>query len=186
MRYDTKYALIDITTFTEKAAMVEGIYQYIIQSAWAVTSLTAHKFLGVGFAGLSPVDWNTSNFPYIAWINGSTYIQNFCLLNDNVSISKSLDISGNLMVRGNTTFSNLLLENMSIRNNININNNADISNNLHVHNDTNLNNLIVLNNTSMNTLNVSSIAVFNNVSIINVSIINASINNKYILKIFIH
>ena len=27
-----KYALIDIRTFTEKAALVQGIYQYIIQA----------------------------------------------------------------------------------------------------------------------------------------------------------
>ena len=113
MPYDTKYALIDISTFTEKAAMVEGIYQYIIQSAWNVTSLTASNFLGVGMTGIPPTDYNNSQFIYTAWINGSTYIENFCLLNDNVSISKTLEVTGDLLVSGNTTISNLLLENTS-------------------------------------------------------------------------
>ena len=179
MPVDTKYALIDITTFTEKAAMVEGIYQYIIQDAWAVTSLTASNFLGVGITGISPVDWTNSTFPYIVWINGSTYIENFCLLNDNVSISKSLEITRDLLVNGNTTISNLLLQNMSIQGNMNINNDARINNNLHVNNNTYLNNLNV-NNTSINLLNVSGIALFNNVSINNASINNVSINNASI------
>jgi hypothetical protein len=182
----TKYALIDIHTFTEKAALVEGIYQYIIQSAWAVTSLTSSKFLGVGFTGISPIDWNTSTFPYIAWINGSTYIENFCLLNDNVSISKSLEINDDLLVRGNTNFKNLVLENATINNNVSINNNADISNNLFVHNNTELNNLIVFNNTSMNMLNVTGMALFNNVSMNNISMNNASMNNASISNVTIN
>lgn len=177
MTNETKYALIDIAKFTEKAAMVEGVFQYIIQSAWSVTSLTASNFLGVGMTGIPPTDYNNSQFIYTAWINGSTYIENFCLLNDNVSISKSLEINGDLLVHGNTTFTDLTLDNAFIRSNITINNDADISNNLHVNNNTYLNNLNVINNTSINLLNVSGIAVFNNVSIKDVTIDNASMHN---------
>jgi hypothetical protein len=186
MPYDTKYALIDISTFTEKAAMVEGIYQYIIQSAWAVTSLTASNFLGVGITGISPVDWNTSTFPYIAWINGSTYIQSFCLLNGNVSMSKSLDISGNLTVNGNTTISNLFLENVNINSDVFIGNNLAVNNDLYVSNNTYSINLNVSNNTNTYALKVTTMAVLNNVSINNASIINASINNVSINNVSIN
>ena len=176
MANETIYALIDIAKYTEKTAMVEGVFQYIIQSAWSVTSLTASNFLGVGMTGIPPTDYNNSQFIYTAWINGSTYIENFCLLNDNVSISKSLEITNDLLVHGNTTFTDLTLDNAFIQSNITINNDADISNNLHVNNNTYLNNLNV-NNTSINLLNVSGIAVFNNVSIDNCSINNASMHN---------
>jgi hypothetical protein len=180
MRNDIKYALIDIKEFVEKSAMVKGVYQYIIQSAWAVTSLTTNKFLGVGIAGISPVDLNTSTFPYIAWINGSTYIEHFCLLNDNVSIYKSLEVKNDLFVRGTTTFTDLILDNASIGKNLYVNNNIDVNNNLNVQKTTYLNDVNVLNNASINILNVSTIAFFNNVSIMNASIKNASIDTIYI------
>ena len=111
----TKYALIDIESFNEKATMVKGIYQYITQSAWSVTSLSASQFLGVGLPGAPPVD-ASNNYIYTAWINGSTYIQDFCLLNDNVSIYKSLEIKEDLIVRGNTTYTNITTFNASITN----------------------------------------------------------------------
>jgi cytoskeletal protein CcmA (bactofilin family) len=115
MPYDTKFALIDLTKFTEQSAVVENIFQYIIQGTWSVTSFSSSKFLGVGLPGTPPVT-EDELFPYTMWINGSAYINDYCKFNENVQINGSLEVKTDLTVRGITNCNFLTIENASINN----------------------------------------------------------------------
>ena len=125
----TKYGIISIDAFLQKSVLVDYIYDQLITSNWEVNTLSASYHLSVGLKGTSTQAFDdvSDNEDVMFFVNGSSYFQGNCNINDNLVIRK------NLYVNGVTVFDNdLTVKNMYITNNLNVSNDVNFNSNMSV------------------------------------------------------
>jgi hypothetical protein len=138
---ELKYALVDINQFTRASSLNEYIYTQITLSNWIVSRLAATTYLGVGVNGVNIDTSNNLDDQYRMFVNGSTYIQNNCDINEN------LKVYGDLLVEGSSNISRLEVNNLNVLQNSNIGN-------------INSSTISVLNSSILN-ISVSNLSVYN-------------------------
>jgi len=92
---DLKYALVDLSTFLRASSLNEYLYEQIQYSNWGVTSLVATSYLAVGVTGIKQATNDETDDPFVVFINGSTYIQDNCVVANDMYIYGNINISGN-------------------------------------------------------------------------------------------
>ena len=180
---DLKYALVDLSEFLKASSLNDYLYNQITVSNWQLSRLVCVKYLGVGVTGINISTPMTDDDPFLMFVNGSAYIQ------DNLVVNQDMYIYGNINISGNADLNTLTVTNFTVFDNAYIKN-IDSSNvsiiNLSTHN-ISVNNLSIYTTFISNCdasfnkkIDVSDNATFyNNVSINkNATILgNASINS---------
>jgi hypothetical protein len=126
----TNFGVISIDEFLENSTLVKYVYDQVTLSEWQVNSLSASFHLSVGLKGTSVQSYDddvSDNRDVVFFVNGSSYFQGNCKINDNLVITK------NLNVNGITVFDNdLTVKNMMITNNLNVSNDVFLNSNMSV------------------------------------------------------
>jgi hypothetical protein len=124
-----RFGILSIDEFLENSTLVKYVYDQVTLSEWQVNSLSSSYHLSVGLKGTSvnSGDDVSDNDTVVFFVNGSSYFQGNCKINDNLVITK------NLYVNGITIFDNdLTVKNMNITNNLNVSNDVFLNSNMSI------------------------------------------------------
>ena len=138
---DLKYALVDLSEFLKASSLNDYLYNTIITGNWQVTRMVCVQYLGIGVSGIN-IDTSDNGFDdqFVMFVNGSTYIQNNCIVNKDLYVYRNINISGNanlntLTVSNFTVYNNAYIKNLDVSNTsiINLNTNNVSINNLSIY-----------------------------------------------------
>ena len=173
-----------MSTFLRASSLNEYLYEQIQYSNWQVTSLVATTYLAVGVTGINHATSDTTDDPFVVFINGSTYIQDNCVVANDMYIYGNINISGNsnlntLNVTTFRVFDTALIKNIDVSNCSIINSKI---NNISVDNLSIYTTLISICDASFNKkIDVFDDATFyKNVSLNNITVTNAALFNSNI------
>jgi hypothetical protein len=138
---DLKYALVDLSEFLKASSLNDYLYNTIISGNWQVTRMVCVQYLGIGVSGIN-IDTSDNGFDdqFVMFVNGSSYIQNNCVVNKDLYVYGNINISGNadlntLSVSDFTAYNNAYIKNLDVSNAsiINLNTNNVSINNLSIY-----------------------------------------------------
>ena len=138
---DLKYALVDLSEFLKASSLNDYLYNTIISGNWQVTRMVCVQYLGIGVSGIN-IDTSDNGFDdqFVMFVNGSSYIQNNCIVNKDLYVYGNINISGNadlntLSVSNFTAYNNAYIKNLDVSNAsiINLNTNNVSINNLSIY-----------------------------------------------------
>ena len=186
----TTYGIISIDSFLQKTVLVDYVYDQLTLSSWEVNALSASYHLSVGLKGTSVdiYDDVSDNTTYVFFVNGSSYFQGNCKINQNLNILGNLNVEGDTIFDKEVTVTNMnIIDDLTVYNNSYFNSNmsvtgiVDISSNLIVRDDVLLHTKL---NVSGNASFYSDVYVNNNVLVNNNVSINGitDISNSLIVK----
>ena len=177
-----QFGIISIDAFLENSTLVKYVYDQITLSEWQVNSLSASYHLSVGLKGISVNSYDdvSDNREFAFFVNGSSYFQGNCKINNNLIVSGNTIFDNDLTVKNMRIMNNLSVMSDSYFNNVSVSGIVDITSNLIVRDDVLLySKLNVSDNTTLSNLYVNNNAIFNsNVSIIGIT----DISNSLIVK----
>ena len=124
---DTSYGIISIKEFLENSTLVKYVYDQITLSEWQVNSLSASYHLSVGLKGTSVdiYDDVSDNKSYVFFVNGSSYLQGNCKINQNLNILGNLNVEGDTIFDKEVTVTNMnIIDDLIVYNNSYFNSNS--------------------------------------------------------------
>jgi hypothetical protein len=83
---DLKYALVDLSEFLKASSLNDYLYNQITVSNWQFNRLVCVEYLGVGVTGINISTPMTLDDPFLMFVNGSAYIQDNLVVNQDLYI----------------------------------------------------------------------------------------------------
>jgi hypothetical protein len=105
---DLKYALVDLSEFLKASSLNDYLYNQITVSNWQLNRLVCVEYLGVGVTGINISTPMTLDDPFLMFVNGSAYIQ------DNLVVNQDMYIYGNINISGNADLNTLTVTNFTV------------------------------------------------------------------------